>query len=263
MIMVIDCVTYNGEYELFNLRYNILKDYVDEFIVVEFDKTFSGKNKHFWFYMPGTEMVFRNPGDEIPIHYFPVKEEQYIKYKDLAESSPNTIGAEHWKREFMQKESIKDCLTHLKDDDIVFIGDCDEVWDPEILKFELEGLKKLRLRVYTYWLNNYSSEVFNGTLMCHYKDIKNNCLNHVRSDSYKTLTEQGWHFTSLKDNLRQKLTDSYTEESYATKEVMDNLEENIKGNKDFLGRNFTFRIEEIDWPIYLKENRDKYLHLLR
>jgi hypothetical protein len=42
---IIDTVCYNGEKDLFEIRYNILKDYVDTFIVVEFDKTFSGKPK--------------------------------------------------------------------------------------------------------------------------------------------------------------------------------------------------------------------------
>lgn len=115
---VIDVTTFNGERELFEIRYNILKDYVDQFIVIEFDKTFSGKPK---------ELFFNNTYDKVVYYYNP--ERLYIKYKELAETSPNTKGADHWKREFMQKESIKDRLTHLQDDDIVFIGDIDEIYD--------------------------------------------------------------------------------------------------------------------------------------
>src|ERR1035437_2668103 len=123
--MVVDCTLFNGESELLNIRYNILKDYVDEFIVVEFKKTFSGKDKEITFF----PYLYRNVYPKVK--YFLINEEAYIKYKDLAESSPNTKGAEHWKREFMQKECIKDCLLDLKDDDIVFIGDCDEIWNPD------------------------------------------------------------------------------------------------------------------------------------
>ena len=43
--MIIDTTTFNGERELFDIRYNVLKDYVDEFRVIEFDQTFSGKPK--------------------------------------------------------------------------------------------------------------------------------------------------------------------------------------------------------------------------
>ena len=45
MSKIYDITTFNGEYELFEIRYQILKDYVNEFRVIEFDKTFSGKPK--------------------------------------------------------------------------------------------------------------------------------------------------------------------------------------------------------------------------
>ena len=250
---VIDCVTYNGEKELFEIRYNILKDFVDEFIVVEFDKTFSGKSKE--------SLFLRDFGALKGVAYHWHTEKTYSKYKELAENSPNTKGAEHWKTEFMMKESIKDALIamELKDDDIVFIGDCDEIWEPEIIGLQA----KLRLRVYAYYLNNLSNEQFYGTITLPYKHIKNECLNHLRSNMTKDDHYSGWHFTSMHHQLEKKLTDSYTKESYATDEVMANLKDNIEKNKDFLGRNFTYKVDETDWPSWLKENRTRYLHLLK
>ena|SRR3990167_4848980 len=121
--MIYDIICYNGEKELFEIRYNILSPFVDEFIVVEFDKTFSGKTKSWRFIEDFKGHKFKN------VCYHGIEEKDYSKYKELAENSPNTKGAEHWKREFMQKESIKDALAvhHLKDSDIVFISDCDEL----------------------------------------------------------------------------------------------------------------------------------------
>lgn len=258
---IIDVVTYNGEKELFEIRYNILKDYVDEFVVVEFDKTFSGREKPWLF----EQIELEENGPKI--NYYRIKEEQYMKYTDLALSSPNTKygkGASHWIREFCQKESIKDCLTHLKDDDIVFIGDVDEIWDTQSINKVGDIPGKLKLRVYTYYLNNRSTEEFLGTLCGTWDSIKDVCLNHLRSGTPLTSTSlDGWHFTSLHHQLRQKLQDSYTEESYATPWVMENLEENIKSNRDFLGRDFTFKVSEEEWPDYLKNNRHLYQHLLK
>lgn len=245
-MQTIDVVTYNGEGDLFELRYNILKDFVDEFIVIEFDRTFSGRPK---------ESTFTHFYPKVTYHF--VTENIYSKYIELARSSPNTAGAEHWKTEFAMKESIKDCLTHLKDDDICFIGDVDEIWEPEVIG--IQG--KLRLRVYTYYLNNRSSEDFYGTITYPYKHIKDSCLNHLRTNSMRDDHYSGWHFTSLKDGLRRKLEDSYTSDSYATPEVMGNLESNIENNRDFLGRNFTYRIDESELPQYLLNNRTKYAHL--
>src|SRR3990167_10889417 len=124
MQKIIDVCTYNGEKELLEIRQNILKDFVDEFIVVEFDKTFSGQPKSWRFIEDFKGEKFKD------VCYHGIEEKDYSKYKELAENSPNTKGAEHWKTEFMQKESIKDCLTHLKDNDICFIGDVDEIVEP-------------------------------------------------------------------------------------------------------------------------------------
>jgi len=253
--MIVDVVTYNGEEELFEIRYNILKDFVDEFIVIEFSKTFSGTRKKPTF-----------PTKKYPdVKHFYIKESQYNDCMALALSSPNTKGADHWKREFCQKESIKDCLNHLKDRDIVFIGDCDEIWDSKVLSsYEELPTMKLRLKVYTYYLNNRSSEHFSGTLVSKWGNIKDKCLNHERSNRhYWTLKDYGWHFTSMHNQLAKKLKDSYTKETYANDIVMAKLEENIKSNRDFLGRDFTYQVDESEWPEYLKNNREKYQHLLK
>ena|SRR3990167_2611210 len=256
--MIIDCVTYNGEKELFEIRYNILKDFVDLFVVVEFDKTFSGK--------PKESLFLKDYGVKEKVFYHWHTEDFYNKYRDTASASVNAQGAEHWKREFCQKESIKDALavSEMEDDDIVFIGDVDEIPDFRVIPVDIDFVVKLKLRVYTYFLNNLSNEEFYGTICGKYKDIKDKCLNHVRSiDATRVNNYLGWHFTSMAHRLEKKLKDSYTEESYATSQVMTNLEENIKQNKDFLGRNFEYKISEEDWPPWLKENRGRYLHLLK
>src|SRR3990167_6003233 len=136
--MIYDIITFNGEEELFEIRYNILKDYVDEFRIIEFDKTFSGKLK---------EPLFNQNWPKVKSYY--IKEDIWSKYKELALSSPNTEfgkGAEHWITEFCQKESIKDCLKDLKDEDMVFIGDCDEIYEFYVPVL----IEKLKLRVYSY-----------------------------------------------------------------------------------------------------------------
>lgn len=257
MSKIIDVVTFNGEYDLFRLRYEMLKDVVDEFIVVEAPLTFSGKPKPIYSLI--SDQYFYDRMDTWnKVKLFVIDENDPELWR-MARESPNTIGAEHWKREFVQKESIKKALTHLNDEDIVFIGDCDEIWDPGIIGI----YGKLKLYVYTYWLNNLSSEIFYGTIVYPYKYIKNECLNHLRTNSQKDDHYNGWHFTSLAGGLERKLEDSYTSDSYANPEVMEHLDENIQNNKDFLGRDFIYRTDETNWPQYLKDNKEKYIHLCK
>ncbi len=256
--MIADVVTFNGEYDLFEIRYNMLKDVVDEFIVVEAPTTFSGQPK---------PLYFEKIKDKYPdVKYFVIDENYTQEEITLAKNSPNTVGADHWQREFLQKESIKKALTHLKDKDVCFIGDVDEIWYHELANAKPKTKAvKLKLDVYTYWLNNRSSEEFWGTIVARYDVIKMSCLNHLRTNSQKTDEVLGWHFTSLGgyEEVKRKLSDSYTRDSYWTERVETELESNIKNNKDFLGRGFTYHISETNLPKYILDNKQKYVHLFK
>lgn len=258
--MIYDVFTFNGEYDLLDIHLNVLKDYVGKFVIVEFDKTFSGKDKPLYF--KGVQDKYA----DFPIEYHTFSESFWEKYRGLAESSPNTIGADHWKREFMQKECLKDALESCKDDDLIFVGDTDEVWEPVLAEAakDFTVVNKIKLRVYSYFLNNSSSEEFWGPIVGKWGFMKKQCMNHLRSHpNYKTPNEWGWHFTSQGglDEVRRKLSDSYTEDSYWNPQVQTHLEQNMAQNKDFLGRDFTYIIDESEWPQYLKDNREKYKHL--
>ena len=126
-------------------------------------------------------------------------------------------------------------------------------------------LEKLRLKVYSYYLNNRSSEEFAGTLVGKWGEIKNECLNHLRSNTKWTDDYYGWHFTSMGgyENVKKKLTDSYTLDSYASQEVLNSLKQNINDSLDFLGRKFSYRVDTKEWPDFLKSNEAKYKHLLK
>lgn len=255
--MVIDVTTFNGEFDLLEIRLNILNEYVDQFIIVEATTTFSGKEKPLYY----EKQKERYKKFESKIKYHIVRPEDEKKYMVMAHGSANTRGAEHWKKEFCQKECIKDALVGLNDNDICFIGDCDEIWNKSAI--EIDYMQKLRLRVYTYYLNNRSNEEFWGGIMCRYYIIKEECLNHLRTTTSKTDKYYGWHFTSMGgyEEVKRKLSDSYTRESYWNNEVESNLKDNIEKSKDFLGRGFTYKIDESELPQYLIDNKDKYKHL--
>ncbi len=255
---VIDIVTFNGEFDLLEIRLNILNDLVDEFVIVEAPTTFSGKQKPLYY----LEQEKRYDKWKDKIKYYVVNEADPDLWA-LAKNSPNTHGADHWKREFVQKESIKKALTHLDKDDFCFVGDVDEIWTEDALNIDI--VQKLKLKVYTYNLNNRSNEQFWGTIVAPYWFIEVNCLNHIRTHSPKTQKEYGWHFTSMGgyDEVKRKLTDSYTADSYADSRVMKELESAIRESRDFLGRGFTYKKDESEWPKYLKDNRGKYKHLMR
>lgn len=259
---IIDVFTYNGEADMLALHIGALYPYVDKFLIVEAKTTFSGNKKPLYYSKHERVVTKWWP----KIEYYIIDENYSPEEVELAQQSPNTQGARHWKTEFLQKESIQKALKHIgtKDDDIVFIGDVDEIWNPTQYWEDIEKPLKLKLDVYAYWLNNHSNEQFWGTTVSKYAHIKNEVLNHVRTNSMKSSQTLGWHFTSMGGfkEVQRKLNDSYTPESYNTAEVQALLKQRLDNKQDFLGRNFTFTIDETHWPLYLKQNRAKFSHLL-
>lgn len=238
---IVDIVLYNGEEDLFNLRYDILEPYVDEFVVIEFDKTFSG-----------------NPKQAHPINLSKVSYHFFTQIRDLSPNHPPAFAME-----YNQREMMKECLTHLNDEDVVFMGDVDEIWNTDAIK-RANGIK-LRLKVYSYYLNNRSSEDFVlGPVKDSWKAWKGHSFNYQRS--YAPLTEDylGWHFTSMggPDKIRTKI-ESYGHQEFNIPEVKNNLEWALANGKDFIGRDFTYQMDESEWPEYLKEHRHKYEYLLK
>lgn len=261
--MIYSVFTFNGESDILKLHYNILNQYVDKFIIVEANQTFTGYSKPLYYFKD--QRYFKQFWGKT-INYI-VNDWDDEELWDMARKSPNTKGAHHWQREFYIKESIHKALRSagVQDEDTVLIGDVDEIIDP-IITFESETPIKAKLRVYSYYLNNESDESFHGTLIAQYKDIKGKCLNHMRSDTslYSKGPHLGWHFTSqggIKE-LQRKLNDSYTQETYNTAEIQQNLPHNYKNRIDFLNRPFTFKVCEDNWPQYLKEHRKEYKHML-
>lgn len=257
--MVVDVFTYNGETAMLKLHLSVLDKYVDKFVIIEANKTFTGIDKPLYFFRD--QRFFKEWWKKID--YYVVDHWDDTDLWQMAIESPNTQGAQHWRREFYIKEHIQKALigANVQDDDVIFIGDVDEIIDP-LAFYESDAPFKAKLRVYAYWLNNRSSEQFWGTLVTQYAHIKGKCLNHMRSDKglYTTGDHLGWHFTNMGgiEEVRRKLNDSYSAESYNTFEVQQLLPERIKSGKDYLGRSFDFMIDETEWPTYLTQHRDKF-----
>lgn len=261
-IKIYDIFTYNGEKDILEIRLNILYNFVDKFIIVEAPTTFSGLNKPLYFQEQKNHFTqFLDKIIYFVIDDYPDDKELCL----LAEKSSNVPqnGPEHWKREFYQKESIKKAITNFKDDDVCFVGDVDEIWDPKILIDHTKNyIFKLKQQVSTYYLNNRSNEPWAGTIVTKYKKIKDSCLNHLRTiakTKYIYIKKGGWHFTNMGgvNEIRRKLNDSYTYESYNTNKIQEDLEKRF-GKSDYIGRNFKFWIDEKDLPRYLLDNKEKY-----
>jgi hypothetical protein len=114
--MIKDCFPYFNERELLELRINLLKDYVDEFIICEGTRTHSGKPK---------ELTLSNTIDELGLP------RDKIRIVTVQLPPKEELEDDH-ARERMQRDAAAEYIGY---NDIAFISDCDEIMNPSFIEY--------------------------------------------------------------------------------------------------------------------------------
>jgi len=138
--MVIDCVPFFNELDILKLRLEILDPIVDRFVIEEARYTFSGQPKELCF-EKNKEMFSKF------IHKI-----DYIVVDELNENL-NTH-----ERDKFQKNHLIEGLKDIADDDVIIVGDVDEIPNPTVLKklignFDKDKVYHLAQRLFYCFLN--------------------------------------------------------------------------------------------------------------
>lgn len=257
--MIYDLFTFNGEYDLLEIRFNILSPFVDKFVLCESMETFSGRPKPLYWTERNKDR-FEEWEDKV-IHIVPVYGEDK-EIMSMMEGRPY-VDQPAFQRAFYQKESLRNGLKEAQDEDVVVYGDADEIINPELLKLIEKNLDdqvyKLRQLAYSYYLNNRSPEDWRGTIITKYKNLKNGSLNDMRANPVNILEKGGWHFTNIGglEAVKNKL-ESYDHQEVNLPWIKDGLQERIELNVDFLGRGYQMWKDESQLPQYILENKERY-----
>lgn len=233
---IVDCFIFYNELDLLNYRLNLLDDYVDNFILVEATHTHTGKEKKL-FYNENKEL-FQKFKDKI-IHV--IVDDFPCKYADIEKN-------EQWKNENFQRNCIKRGIDKLllNDKDIITICDLDEIPNPEILK-EIKDNKKqiikssLKMDMYYYNLNcKININVWISPKLISYNELNklDITIHEFRCKKTDNIIENGgWHlsFFGDKDFIENKIK-NYGHQEYNNDEILSNIEEKIKLNKDLFNR---------------------------
>lgn len=260
--MVIDTILFYNELDLLEIRLNILNEVVDKFVIVEATQTFTGNTKPLYF----KENKDRYKKWEHKIIHYVVEglsDEEWAK----AKMSPNVGAGEHqWVREFCQKERMLVALSFCKDDDIVFISDLDEIWNPKIIPTAKHGEVYRPIQTaYHYFLNNRSDQDINGwvgTRFGTFKTLRQYGVNHFRTErEVKSIPIEngGWHFTFQGglEKIKDKLN-NYSHQEYQPLSGEFHIQKSMNENKDFLNRGFNLWKDESGLPDYLLNNKEKW-----
>ena len=230
-IKILDSFIFFNEIDIAYIHIKELYDVVDKFIIIESNKSFSGKSK---------ELNFKNNIEKYnnlldKILYFSI---------DMS----NINDTNRWKYEFYQRESLQAILKtlNINSNTIILHSDVDEI----IYRHHLKNTKSIntilgkhniffyQLYDIRYYLNYIPTEFITGTFLIrykHFKNIVNYSINirkkfcgHYSTEGFKNnfknsflIEKAGVHISFMGGNEASK----YKIQSYSHSEY-DNLNEN-------------------------------------
>ena len=164
---IYDCITFYDENFLTNLRFEILNDVVDCFVVCESIFDHKGQSKKINFSLINKK--FKNK----------------VKHIIIDEQFPNINDG--WDCEKFQREKLFSGINSASDDDYIMFSDSDEIPNPKILKnFSLDkkyGIFMQKFFVYKLNIFNHYETPWEGSRICKKRDLKS--FTHLRKKILK------------------------------------------------------------------------------
>lgn len=267
---IYDCFTFFNEFDLLELRLRELYDHVDYFVLVEGNKTFQNKEKPFYY----SSMAYRYQQWKNKIIH--------IKLMDMPEDTDT------WGREKYQRDGILKGLVKADPDDIIMIGDADEI--PRIetiqkLESSSQSIWGFRMPLFNFKFNYmmYTQDyytVWSGAIrrsllnspedFRRMRHVLNQCPLNFSDDNVQIIEHAGWHFTYLgaEDFARDKIK-SFAHDETNKPEILEQLdiEDSIQRGVGIIRTNEDYRFTPVAVDDYLpktlnmnfEEYRDKII----
>jgi beta-1,4-mannosyl-glycoprotein beta-1,4-N-acetylglucosaminyltransferase len=261
------------------IRLNILSPVVDKFVLVEADRTFSNKEKPF-FYEENKERYKRFLDRIIHIkitdYNFETWQGEYCKPLIKINMTQKEYQAA-WDMEHYQRDQIARGLVNCSPDDIVIISDLDEIPNPEIIKRYKENgnsICKLEQVCFYYFLNYQqcgpNKYIYVATIT-RYKEIFSNDYtpDKIRwENNAKNIRNGGWHFSylggieSIKYKIQSFSHQEYNNENYINNKIMSKIYYGLDLFDKKGSRFIPVKINCKSHPEYIFNNINKYTHLI-
>ena len=273
-----------------DLRFNILNEFVDKFVVVESIYSHSGKKKKLNF------DINDYPKFKDKINYIIIDHEPSDLFSD-DEISKNY----HYKRINSIKrinqsyDYMKEGILEASDNDLIILSDNDEIPNlSSISSFNNDFYIFEQLFFYYKFNYLYDRIKWYGSKACKKKKLTNfSSLRNLKNKKYpfwridtffsvikkmnlKIISNGGWHFTNLKtaEDIFDKFInfghhDEFEISNLTISDIKKNIENGIvfydhladKKNQNKWNYNYQLKlIDEKKLPYYLIKNKDKYLY---
>ena len=285
---IIDCTTYYSEDLMLDVRFNILNEYVDKFVVVESNFSHSGEKKSLNFNIDN----FKKFKDKI--QYLVIENEPFGIDDNINNSSAikrmNSLLRIQQSYDFMMR-----AVNDASDNDLICLSDNDEIpnFDSKDFKNSNNDIFIFKQLFFYYKFNLfYDLMPWYGTKACKKKkllslswlrNLKNKRYPLWRFDTFFSKTKQtnlqivdngGWHFTNLKtaEEIHKKLSNfghhnEFDVSGVSIKDIQECIEQRIvnydhqadKTQNNKYSANYKLQlIEDKILPKYLINNKEKF-----
>lgn len=240
--MIIDAFPFFNELDVLEGRLNYLYDYVDYFIIVESNVTFSGKDKPFHY----LENQLRYKKYQNKIIYYPYifdNSKHNFNFNIVVEKMD--YSNPHWYLENAQREHITNFAKKFDDSDYIMISDLDEIPNREKIQFAINNLPPTECAVfiqdfYHYNLFSKFTHEWYGTAFSKISKLRNLGAQWFRNSRYDTrqflpIYNGGWHLSyfatidkiveKIESFAHQEFNRSYFKDQERIKQMIFNKQE--------------------------------------
>ena len=254
---IYDCCIYFDENLMLDMRFNILNEHVDKFVVVEATRDHSGNSKKLNFNINN----FQKFKEKIIYHVVEDIPQEVKNYKKGW--SPNFY------RENFHRDSISKAIENCDPEDLILISDADEIPNFDAINSsKIKNFALLRQKNFYYKINLQSENEWLGTGICYKKYLKSpQWLRNkrflrrgfLRRLFFKTqiINDGGWHFSFLKtpEDIIKKMN-AYGHGELAFKTDKQKIEDSIKSKEFFINPKIKLKRVSIDntYPKYINNN---------
>jgi beta-1,4-mannosyl-glycoprotein beta-1,4-N-acetylglucosaminyltransferase len=281
---IYDSFRFFNELELLEIRFNLLYDLVDHFVITECPYTIMGDEKplYYWenrhLFDKFNDKVIHDVMDDIPSSFENYIEKQ--KYHTAYGSIDKNCGQPYidipirYQRDMYARDYTAFSIEKagVSDEDLIITSDADEILNPLILDSVDEWFNPschyaALQRSFYYGLNTLFQENWMGSRLCTWGLLKNisvDSLRQMHPESYK-IENAGWHWSCFggSERFKQKLA-ACADSQHNTPDIVGNVEERIEKGIDPIDRGMLKFVPMDDtYPEYIQNNQDKYSEYIK
>ena len=285
---IFDCTTFYSEHLMMDVRFNVLNDYVEKFIVCESTISHSGEKKKLNF------DINNYPKFKDKIIYIVIDEEpEGIIGKKNGFAEPHEKRSDSLKRIELSYDYMIKAISSASDNDFIILSDNDEI--PNLNSEQFKKTKKdiiIFKQLFFYykfnllydlvpWFGSKAAKKKKLLSMSWLRNLKNKrypfwrvdtLFSNTRYINLEIINDGGWHFTNLMtaEKLYEKLTNfGHHDEFELSGMTIKDLQKKIDNKEVFFNHfvdkqkykerwNFDYKLKKIDdkkLPLYLQSQK--------